>query len=81
MSSVNGNAIRAVLQLTGVIGADSSPTIRREPSYGDEERFHISGTPGYLAPEVWQGAPPTEASDFFAFGVTARYYKHAAAKK
>ena len=42
MSSVNGNAIRAVLQLTGVIGADSSPTIRREPSYGDEERFHIS---------------------------------------
>ena len=42
MSSVNGNAIRAVLQLTGVIEADSSPTIRREPGYGDEERFHIS---------------------------------------
>lgn len=42
MSSVNGNAIRAVLQLAGIIEPDSSPTIRRETGYGDEERIHIS---------------------------------------
>lgn len=42
MSSVTGNAIRAVLQLAGITGLESPPTIRREAGYGDEERFHIS---------------------------------------
>ena len=42
MSSVNGNSIRAVLQLAGITGLESPPTIRREPGYGDEERFYIS---------------------------------------
>jgi len=28
-----------------------------------------SGTPGYMAPELWRGAPSTAASDIFALGV------------
>lgn len=43
MSSVSGNSIRAVLQLAGITGLESSPpTIRKEPGYGDEERYTIS---------------------------------------
>jgi hypothetical protein len=42
MSSLNGNAIRAVLQLAGITALDSPPTIRSVPGYADEERFHIS---------------------------------------
>ena len=29
----------------------------------------VAGTPGYLAPELLRGDPPTEASDLFALGV------------
>jgi serine/threonine protein kinase len=29
-----------------------------------------AGTPGYAAPEILRGAPPTKASDIFSFGVT-----------
>lgn len=42
MSTLSGNSIRAVLQLAGITGLDSPPTIRRDPSFGDEERFHVS---------------------------------------
>ena len=31
----------------------------------------IAGTPGYLAPEVLYGAPPSEQSDLFALGMVA----------
>lgn len=33
------------------------------------EKGWISGTPGYIAPEVLQGSPATTASDIYAFGV------------
>ncbi|MDX1440069.1 MAG: serine/threonine-protein kinase [Rubricoccaceae bacterium] len=33
------------------------------------EEGHIRGTPGYLAPEIIAGDPPTESSDLFALGV------------
>jgi eukaryotic-like serine/threonine-protein kinase len=29
----------------------------------------VAGTPGYIAPELLQGHPPSQASDLFAFGV------------
>ena len=32
-------------------------------------RSLVAGTPGYLAPELLQGHPPSQASDLFAFGV------------
>jgi CHASE2 domain-containing sensor protein len=31
----------------------------------------LLGTPTYLAPELWQGQPPSAASDLWAFGVLA----------
>ena len=42
MSPLNGNSIRAVLQLAGVAGLDTPPTIRQEPGYGDDERYRVS---------------------------------------
>ncbi|MFV8753092.1 protein kinase domain-containing protein [Nannocystaceae bacterium ST9] len=39
------------------------PTSARLPT-------HIAGTPGYIAPEVYAGKPPTESSDQFAFCVS-----------
>jgi len=29
----------------------------------------VAGTPGYLAPELFQGQPPSQASDIYSFGV------------
>ena len=29
----------------------------------------IAGTPGYIAPELLQGGPPSQATDIFALGV------------
>ncbi len=29
----------------------------------------LAGTPGYIAPELYQGQPPSQAADLFAFGV------------
>jgi serine/threonine protein kinase/tetratricopeptide (TPR) repeat protein len=32
-------------------------------------RILVAGTPGYIAPELHKGHPPSQASDLFAFGV------------
>lgn len=42
--------------------------LRKEATRGQAD---IAGTPGYIAPEVLFGAPPSEQSDLFAFGVVA----------
>jgi tetratricopeptide (TPR) repeat protein/tRNA A-37 threonylcarbamoyl transferase component Bud32 len=31
--------------------------------------IQMAGTPDYMAPELYQGSPPSQASDLFAFGV------------
>ena len=40
-------------------------------SFAEEDAAaEVRGTPGYLAPELVQGAPPTKASDLFSLGAT-----------
>ena len=45
----------------------------REPSRGEPQLTHtgfLTGTPAYMAPELWQGLPADERSDIFALGMT-----------
>jgi len=42
--------------------------LRRQAARGHAE---LAGTPGYIAPEVLFGSPPSEQSDLFAFGILA----------
>ena len=40
---------------------ESDSTVSAKPT--------LAGTPGYIAPELYQGQPPSQASDLFAYGV------------
>lgn len=40
-----------------------------EAAFDDAPAGVASGTPGYMAPEMWRGAPASTASDIFALGV------------
>ncbi|GAA2893435.1 hypothetical protein GCM10010443_66060 [Actinoplanes cyaneus] len=54
---------------------DSNPPEVRVTDFGvaallmDADRGAAGGTPGYTAPEIWQGAPPTAAADVYSLGV------------
>ncbi len=61
---VRENDGRIVLTDFGV-GRDATPEPGEEPS--------LSGTPLYLAPELFEGEPPSAASDLYALGVLLFY--------
>ncbi|HUR20628.1 MAG TPA: serine/threonine-protein kinase [Vicinamibacterales bacterium] len=41
----------------------------RELIEGDDLRVGVAGTPAYIAPEIFRGAPATVQSDLYSFGV------------
>ncbi|KUL37855.1 serine/threonine-protein kinase [Actinoplanes awajinensis] len=53
----------------------TDPPVTRVTDFGvavlllDADRGVAGGTPGYTAPEIWQGAPPTAAADVYSLGV------------
>jgi len=44
--------------------------VARLPQLEDFPQDHAPGTPSYMAPELFEGAPGDESSDMFALGVT-----------
>jgi serine/threonine protein kinase/tetratricopeptide (TPR) repeat protein len=56
-----GQDVRLVITDFGLARAHEA-----EPSFPGGQ---VAGTPDYMAPELYQGRPPSQASDLFAFGV------------
>ncbi|GAA4602741.1 serine/threonine-protein kinase [Actinoplanes octamycinicus] len=54
---------------------DTAPPVTRVIDFGvavlllDADRGVAGGTPGYTAPEIWHGTPPTAAADVYSLGV------------
>ncbi|KIG15869.1 serine/threonine protein kinase [Enhygromyxa salina] len=64
----------AIVMDFGVAGFDSpTPGVRPNPAEARSlvrtEAGTIFGSPAYMAPELWEGAPATVQSDLYSFGV------------
>ncbi len=72
---------RAVLVDLGLarllVDPDATPDLgdsdASDESAGSKIQDPPAGTPGYMAPELFDGAPPSPASDVFALGILARF--------
>jgi tRNA A-37 threonylcarbamoyl transferase component Bud32 len=57
----------------GVAGLDTLPNTRMDPAKLDSlvrtEAGTIFGSPAYMAPELWEGAPASISTDIYSFGV------------
>ena len=51
---------------------DDADTGAATVEYTHSRRRRIQGTPAYMAPEQWQGEPPTGAADVWALGLLLR---------
>jgi tetratricopeptide (TPR) repeat protein len=64
LDTINGDGSNPRVWITdfGLARAyESDSTVSAKPT--------LAGTPGYIAPELYQGQPPSQASDLFAYGV------------
>ncbi|GEM_PF-1769701 len=64
----------AIVMDFGVAGFDApNPSVRPNPAEARSlvrtEAGTIFGSPAYMAPELWEGAPATVQSDLYSFGV------------
>ncbi len=63
----------AIVMDFGVAGLDTLPSPTPDPSEARSlirtEAGTIFGSPAYMAPELWEGAPATIQSDLYSFGV------------
>jgi serine/threonine protein kinase len=50
-------------------GLTATVSVPPEASGGMQTGRGLSGTPAYMAPELWRGEPATQASDMFAWGL------------
>ena len=58
---------RSFIDASSHIGSDQATTMTAVP--GPTLSESVAGTPGYMAPEMFQGSPPTAGSDIYAFGI------------
>jgi len=63
--ATDGNATRAVITDFGLASRPDSATRALQAS-------QVAGTPDYMAPELWEGAKPSIASDIYALGIILR---------
>lgn len=71
IASLNASRTMATAGIArrAVVDSDATDATPVEAIAAPQQRPTPIGTPGYMAPEIYEGAPPSPANDVYAFGV------------